>query len=415
MKQVVIAGGGVVGISCALSLQSAGHRVTVLEPGPVGEGASWASCGCIAVGEVVPLSQPGMLLKVPGWLLDPEAPLSLRPSSLPGLLPWFTRFTANSLPARMRAISADLARMTFAATGDFKAQLADIGAPDLLVERPVLKLFDDDRDKATMGAAFGLARELGCTIDEITGRDAHDMEPAIAADFKSAAVLRDWSYVTNPKRLVELLLQAFVQRGGTVVTQACTGFERDDARVTGVIAADGTVLPADEVVISAGTQSVTLARRLGIPLQLEGVMGYSTGLQDPGVELKHTVFYPSGGFGITPYENELAVAGTVEFAGLTAEPRWRRADVLVKRAHRVLPGLQTGHRVRRMGRRPFTPDTRPIIGRTGKLANVTLATGHGQLGLTLGATTGRLVTDIIAGQPTESWLSAFGPDRFRSR
>ncbi|KIC11990.1 amino acid dehydrogenase [Leisingera sp. ANG-M1] len=414
MKRVVIAGGGVVGISCALALQAEGHSVTVLEPGPVGEGASWASCGCIAVGEVVPLSQPGMLMKVPGWLLDPEAPLSLRPASALGLLPWFARFTANSIPSRMRAIATDLARLTFAATADFKAQLEDIGAPELLMERPVIKLFDDERDKATMGAAFDLACELGCTIDDISGQEAHEIDPAIAADFKYASVLRDWSFVTDPKRLVQVLMETFVQRGGTVLPKACAGFERDGARLTHVLAAGGGRLAADEVVIAAGTASKGLARQLGVRLQLEGVIGYSTALLDPGVDLKHTVFYPSGGFGITPYDDALAVAGTVEFAGLDAAPKWRRADVLVSRARRVLPGLQTERRERRMGRRPFTPDTRPVIGRSGKLANLCFATGHGQLGLTLGATTGRLVADVIAGRPQEPGISAFGPDRFSS-
>ena len=412
MTQVVVIGGGVVGISCALSLQAEGHEVTVVEPGPVGEGASWASCGCIAVGEIVPLSQPGMLMKVPGWLIHPEAPLSLRPTSLPGLMPWFARFTANARPSKMRAIAADLARLTFAATADFKAQLADIGAPELLVERPVLKLFDDERDRATMGAAFDLARELGCTIDEITGQEAHEIAPAIAPDFKYAAVLRDWSFVTDPKRLVEALHQAFAKRGGTVVQAAATGFSRETRQVRAVTLSDGRNLPADEVILAAGTHSRALAKALGVPIRMEGVAGYSTALSDPGVDLSHTVFYPKGGFGMTPYEDALAVAGTIEFAGLDAAPNWNRADVLVKRAHRVLPGLRTDKAERRMGRRPFTPDTRPIIGRSARLANVTFATGHGQLGLTLGATTGRLVADEIAGRPLQIDTQAFSPDRF---
>lgn len=412
MNRVIVIGGGVVGLSCALALQKDGHEVTVLEPGPLGEGASWASCGCIAVGEVVPLSQPGMLMKVPGWLIDPEAPLSLRPSSLPGLLPWFARFTANSLPKRMRAIAADLASLTFQATGDFKAQLADIGQPDLLIERPVLKLFDGDSDKATMGGAFDLARELGCTIDEISGQEAQEMEPAIAGDFKYAAVLRDWSHVADPKLLVEKLAAAFQSRGGSLLPAAGAGFARDGSQVRSVITSDGQSLPADEVVIAAGTASKALAKELGIALPIAGLAGYSTALADSGTDLKHTVFYPKGGFGMTPYRDALAVAGTVEFAGLDAVPDWRRAKVLVKRAHRVLPGLQTGNAERRMGRRPFTPDTRPIIGRAAKLANVSLATGHGQLGLTLGATTGRLIADLLAGRPAATDLSPFAPDRF---
>jgi D-amino-acid dehydrogenase len=185
MAKVVVVGGGVVGISCALALQADGHAVSVVEP--VGEGASWASCGCIAIGEIVPLSQPGMLMKVPGWLLDPEAPLALRTSSALRVLPWFARFTANARRARMWAIAVDLARLTFAATDDFKAQLADIGRPELLVEKPVIKLFDDDSDRATMAAAFELARELGCSIEDIPGPAAHEIDPAIAPDFKHAA------------------------------------------------------------------------------------------------------------------------------------------------------------------------------------------------------------------------------------
>ena len=141
-------------------------------------------------------------------------------------------------------------------------------------------------------------------------------------------------------------------------------------------------------------------------------MGYWSGVSDPGVDLKHTVFYPAGGFGITPYENTLAVAGTIEIASQNAQPNWRRADILVDRARRVLPGLKSDRVARRMGRRPFLPDTRPAIGRTKAYKNLILATGHGQLGVTLAATTGRLVSDIVANRHQNADLSAFSPDRF---
>ena len=409
---IVVIGGGVVGISCALALQADGRDVTVVDPGPVGQGASWASCGCIAVGEVVPLSQPGMLRQVPKWLLNPEAPLAMRPATALRMLPWFARFTANARQAPMRAIASDLAQLTFQATADFKDQMAVYGIHDMLIERPVLKLFDSDKDRATMTAAFDLAREMGCTIDEITGAEAHEMEPAIARDFKHAAVLRDWSHVADCVRLVQALTHAFQSRGGHRIAAQAIGFERQDRTVTQVRVSNQAPISAREVVIACGTASKGLAKDLGIALPVEGLMGYWTGLPDHGTGLNHTVFYPAGGFGMTPHETALAVAGTVEIAGPKARAKWRRADVLVKRARRVLPGLNTDNAERRMGRRPFTPDTRPVIGRTARFANVTFATGHGQLGVTLGATTGRLVADILAGRATNTDLSAFTPDRF---
>ncbi|MEO0773867.1 MAG: FAD-binding oxidoreductase [Pseudomonadota bacterium] len=409
---VVVIGGGVVGISTALALQDDGREVTVIEPGPVGQGASWASCGCIAVGEVVPLSQPGMLRQVPKWLLNPDAPLAIRPATALRMLPWLARFTANARAAPMRAIASDLAQLTFQATGDFKDQMARCGIRDMLVERPVMKLFDGDADRASMADAFALARDMGCTIDEVSGAEAHEMEPAIAPDFKHAAILRDWSHIGDCVRLVRELTESFVARGGTVIAARATGFERVDKTVTKVQLNGAPPLDAREVVIACGTASKSLARQLGLALPVEGLMGYWTGLPDHGTGLTHTVFYPKGGFGMTPHEGLLAVAGTVEIAGERAAPKWRRADVLVKHAHRVLPGLNTTGAERRMGRRPFTPDTRPIIGRTKAYKNVIFATGHGQLGVTLGATTGRLVADILAGRPSNTDLACFSPDRF---
>ncbi|MEX0277054.1 MAG: NAD(P)/FAD-dependent oxidoreductase [Ruegeria sp.] len=412
MASIAVVGGGVVGISCALALQADGHEVTVIEPGPIGEGASWASCGCIAVGEIVPLSQPGMLMKVPGWLLQPQAPLTLRPASALRVLPWFLRFAANARQSRMRAIAEDLARLTFAATEDFKAQIADIGRPELLVERPVIKLFEDAQDRALMTAALDLARDLGCRIEDVTGAEAHEIDPAIASDFHSAALLRDWSFVTDPVLLVRELHGAFRNRGGQVVSGAAVDFDREGQTISTVRLSDGRVYEADEFVIAAGIHSRRLSDRLGVPLQIEGVIGYSTALRDCNVDLGHTVFYAKGGFGMTPYEDALAVAGTIEFASSDAKPNWKRADILVDHARRVLPGLRTNRAERRMGRRPLTPDTRPIIGRSKRLPNVTFATGHGQLGLTLAATTARVVAGEFAGRATNFDLSPFSPDRF---
>jgi D-amino-acid dehydrogenase len=167
-----------------------------------------------------------------------------------------------------------------------------------------------------------------------------------------------------------------------------------------------------QIVVAAGAWTKALVADIGLRLKLEGVIGYQKSFKSPGIEIHHALVYARGGFGITPYESGLAIGGSIEFAGLNATPNWNRADVLVKKARRVLPDLCTSNAKKRIGRRPSTPDTKPIIGRVSKLANVIIATGHGQLGLTLGATTARLVADIVALRKPSINLTAYRPDRF---
>jgi D-amino-acid dehydrogenase len=409
VSRIVVIGGGIVGIACALELLDDGHAVTVLEPGTPGEGASWASCGSIAVSEVVPLSKPGTFARIPGWMLDPLGPLTLRPSSLLPILPWFARFAANARPARVEAIARELSVLGLAALDDTERLLARHGLKGLLGSRPVIELYDRREELAHERRFHDLRRSLGFVIDEISGAEAREMEPGIAGDFACATVFRDWRSVVDPKRLVAQMHRAFRERGGIVLPVGATTIVRDSGAVTGVRTAAGETLHADTIILAAGAASRDFARGLGAALPIEGVIGYQTSLTDPGIEVNHALVYAKGGFGITPYDSGLAVAGSIEFARIDAAPNWNRADVLVQKARRVLPGLRTERAERR---RPLTPDTKPVIGRLPTAREVICATGHGQLGVTLAATTAQHVRDLVAGRRPNVDLSPFAPDRF---
>ncbi|WP_299627034.1 FAD-binding oxidoreductase [Pelagibius sp.] len=412
MAKIVVVGGGVVGISCALSLQADGHDVVVLDPGEPGEGASRASCGSIAVSEVVPLSKPGTLRLAPKWLLDPKGPLALRPASLLAVLPWFLRFAGNARGDRIRSISRDIALLTAHAVSDTEDFLDRYGLRSLLREVPVIQLFDSKEELEKERGYLDLRRDLGFQIDVVSGNEAAELEPALAKDFAAAAVLRDWRSVVDPKRYVVELHKAFAARGGEVRRLKGTGFNRQERQARAVRTQSGEAVTGDAFVIAAGAASKDLVSDLGFTIQLAGVIGYQSLLKAPGIDQTHALIYGKGGFGITPYESGLAVAGSVEFASASAAPDWRRADILVERARRVLPGLTARSAERYFGRRPLTPDTKPIIGRAPTADNVVVATGHGQLGLTLAATTGRLVRDLVANRRSNVNLSAYRADRF---
>ncbi|MEH6360024.1 MAG: FAD-binding oxidoreductase [Amylibacter sp.] len=412
MADIIVIGGGVVGISCALELQSDGHKVTVIDRDPAGEGACWASCGSIAVSEVIPLSKPGTLLHAPKWLIDPTGPLTLRAGSVLSVLPWFLRFAANSRMSRIKSISADISALTLTALADTEHLLAKYKLDNLLRKTPVIEVYDSQKELEHEREFHDLRRALGFQIEEISGDEAAEMEPSIAKDFACATVFHDWRSVVDTKRYVLELHKAFSQNGGQVLHGEVIDFTRDGEKITGVKTKTGDVFSGDQIVVSAGAWSKILAKAVDLNLLLEGVIGYQTSLETPGVDVTHGLIYAKGGFGITPYESGLAIAGSIEFAGLSAQPNWKRADILVEKAKRVLPGLQTTGAQKRIGRRPLTPDTKPIIGRAPKAQNVIFATGHGQLGLTLGATTARLVVGIVSNRTPNIDMSAYRPDRF---
>ncbi len=411
-KNIVVLGGGIVGVCCALQLQRAGYTVRIVERNPPGEGAAQASCGYIAASEVIPLSKPGLLRKAPGWLFDPSGPLTIRQSSLMGLLPWFLRFAGNTRPSRISQISHDLSRLTSRAMVDYRELLGQFGLSDLIQTNPVIELYETEKDFDRARPDHEMRRALGFQVDEISGLQAAEREPEIAKDFAKAVVFSDWRSIVDSERFVTAMTDAFVSGGGSITMAEASHILFEGSMATGISLAGGEKIEADIVILCAGAWTKQLTAPLGSKLRIEGVCGYQTLFADPGVSLAHGVIYAKGGFGITPYESGLAISGTIEFANLDAEPDWRRADILVKKSRRILPKLQTTNGIRRMGRRPLTPDTLPIIDRLPNFENIFVATGHGQLGVTLAATTGKLIADLVSGHPGDMDMAAYRASRF---
>ena len=411
-QQVVVIGGGVIGISCALALLREGYRVTLVDRDLPGESATAASCGSMAVSEVIPLSRPGILRKAPGWLFAPAGPLSIRTGSMFRLLPWLLRFSANARPHRVRQISQGLTQLTATALDDWDELLSSLELTRLIRKRPVLELYDSESELQAERAYHEQRRALGFQIDEISGHEAAEIEPAIARNFAKAVVFGNWRSIVDGARFLIDLTKAFANRGGTVMQAEVTGFDRQGGAIRGVTLSSGKILNADLFVVAAGAWSNQLATELGSDIMVEGVIGYQTTITDPGFSMEHAVIYPKGGSGITPYESGLAIGGTVEFADLSTKPNWRRADILVEQSMRVLPKLKKSAGSRRIGRRPMTPDTLPIIDRAPAAPNVLIVTGHGQLGLTTGATTGKLVAALAANKTTKIDLKPYRINRF---
>jgi glycine/D-amino acid oxidase-like deaminating enzyme len=415
-KSVVVVGAGIVGIATAYYLVREGAAVTVVDRAPEGDKASFGNAGGIAVTEIVPASVPGVAWRVPGWLLDPLGPLAVRPAHALKLIPWLWRFSQAGTPKQVSRIASALSALNNRVYADLRPMLAETGLSGELNERGALTVYESEQGFRSDAEEWTLKRDRGIAINNLTGEQARDMEPALGTIVHRAVFTPQWSHINDPKRLVDSLREWLRIHGVTFVTGDVIDISDPGGGTPQVNLqvnmADGRSIAAKNVVVAAGAWSGELAQRLGDRVLLESERGYNTTLPDPGVTLSREVIFAERKFVATPLSCGLRIGGAAEFGGLHAEPNFKRSQALVTLATRYLPGLKLRGGTNWAGHRPATPDSLPVIGASPRHGQVFYAFGHGHLGLTQAATTGRLISNLIRGEPTPIDLSPYSIRRF---
>ena len=396
----VVVGAGIIGTAIAHDLQRRGRQVVLVDRDAPGKGASYGNMASIAVTEFMPASRPSVWKQIPGWMLDPEGPVRVRPSYMPKLVPWFLRFIAASRPSKLRALEAEGAALCSRALGDTLDLLRETGLTDQISDEGCLSLYADEAEFKADRQHIEILERFGFP-HEVIGRQAiKALEPVLSDKIGMAVLFPQNRSIKDPYKLVLALAERFVGLGGRIEHGEVVGFARSDA-MREVVLKDGRRMPADEVVICAGAFSAKLAKDLGEPIPLETERGYHTQIMTPGISMKHSIIWPAKAFMVTPTAGGIRVGGTVEMAGLEAAPDYRRSKVTVKRAKEALPNLACEDFTEWMGHRPALPDTIPILSASPRTKGLFYATGHGHLGLTYAATTARLMGELITrGKPS---------------
>lgn len=409
-----IIGAGIVGISTAAFLQREGYAVTVVDRLPPGEGCSFGNAGGIAFAEIMPTVHTGMLTKIPGWLMDPLGPLTIRWPYLPRALPWFLSAMRNASPKRVAAITKARADLGLRAVSDLESLLKQADGNNLLVHRETLRLFDNEQQFNSEAHERAVKAEHGFPVETYSGDQAREMEPAIGTNISHAASTGGWIFVTNPERVVKTIAMQVAKDGGTILQDEVQRIETQNGEAKTLHLSSGRTLALDKLIVCAGAYSKHWAKQLGDRVMLEAERGYHITLPNPGIKLSRSITYARTPGAATPMEMGLRLAGTDEFAGLDAAPNYKRADALWHVFKRALPGLNApdARATRWMGRRPGTPDSLPVLGPSMTTSNVYYNFGHSHMGLTWGPTTGRLLSEMIAGKPSNMDLGPYRADRF---
>jgi D-amino-acid dehydrogenase len=409
---IVVIGAGIVGLAIAYHLRRDGIDVVVIDRDPEGDKASFGNAGGIAVTEIVPASIPGLAWRLPGWLLDPLGPLSVRPAHAPRLLPWLRRFAKVGTPEQMARIASALATLNHRVYDDLVPMLAETGLSNELVRKGALTVYETENGFQRDADAWMMKRANGIAVEDLTAADARRLEPALGNIVRRAVFTPQWSHVRDPKRLVDALRTWLVGRGVTIVTGRVRDIVAAGAHRVTIELDDGGSMSGAKAVVAAGAWSGLLARRLGDPVLLESERGYNTTLPDPGIVIDREIIFAERKFVATPLSCGLRIGGAAEFGGLEAVANFKRSRALVKLAARYLPALETAGGTAWAGHRPATPDSLPVIGPSPRHPNVFYAFGHGHLGLTQAAPTGRLIADLIGRKPATIDMSPYSIARF---
>jgi D-amino-acid dehydrogenase len=408
---VAIIGAGIIGIAAACHLTQEGHRVLLIDRDEPARGASFGNAGGFAYSDVMPLASPGIMRKAPRWLLDPLGPLAVPPAYLPRIAPWLLRFWRASRPDRVRAsmvAQAALMRLARAAMDDLVAR-AGLGA--MVRSDGALELYESEAEWQAALPGWEARAKEGVAHEHVRGEAMAALQPGLAPGFVAGTFVPGWKTVEDPYAFALALLDHARHHGAVVHRGEAVAVEPDAGRLR-IRLRDGGQVGARHVVIAGGAWSRPLARGVGEDVPLETERGYNTTLPPGAFDLRRQLTFGGHGFVVTPIAGGVRVGGAVELGGLARPPDYRRSAVMLAKAQRFLPGLRAEGGREWMGFRPSLPDSLPVIGPARRDPRVILAFGHGHLGLTQSAATGRLVADLVAGRPPATDLAPFRADRF---
>ena len=413
---ILVVGGGVIGLACGLALQTAGRQVRVLETGTTGCGSSHGNCGTITPSHAAPLPAPGTLARALRWMLTPDAPLYLQPRWDPALWAWLARFALRCNQRDwLRALQARAAILEEA-----RRLLPDwverFGLDCEFATGGTDYVFRDAGDLDAFRHELTVLAEHGIRSEVIEGAAYLRQEPAVREGIAGVVHFPGDAHL-RPDRYVDGLARALRAAGGEIVEQCAVQALADDGDRLRVETTGGTHRARD-VLVATGAWSPRLARALSpalAPLRkaMQPGKGYSITYDRPARVPRRPLVLRERSVCVTAWESGYRLGSTMEFSGFDASLNRRRLDALERGAREYLhDAVGPAKREEWFGWRPMSCDDLPILGAVPGQRHLWLATGHGMLGVSMSTATAQLLADLILGRAPAIDPAPYRVDRF---
>lgn len=414
--KVTIIGGGIIGLSSAWYLRASGHDVTVIDKTDMRSNCSYGNAGYVCPSHFVPLATPGIVKQGLKWMLDSKSPFYVQPRLNTALIDWGLKFMRAATPAKVEAAAIPLRDIALLSQGLYE-QWAGLPEFNFAYEhKGLLEIFQTPAGAEHAKHMVEKAHELGLydtrLLDEA---ELQALEPQTRINGRGAVWFRCDAHL-YPNKLMQQLIASLEEKGVVLITGAeVDGFEHRGGRITHVRTGDA-FYETDEVIIASGSWSRELAARMQVKIPLVAGRGYSVTLENSPYHINYPAVLVEGRAALTPMDgNKIRFGGTMEITSTRTPPRMNRVEGLLAAVKRFYPEFDVPMPPEEKiwyGFRPCSADGLPYIGRAKKWNNVVIATGHAMLGLSLGAGTGKLVTEIVNGEPLSMDIKPFDPNRY---
>lgn len=411
-KNCIIIGGGIIGLCTAYYLEKEGHQVTVIDQSNMDGGASYVNAGYISPSHFIPLSAPGVVKKGIQWMFDPASPFYVKPRTDVDFLRWAWAFNKSCNPAHVKRavpVIRDISVMSHELYDEMKKEE---GFDFHFEKKGLLMLCQTEKMMEQEIKLVELAKEVDLEAEVLDREKLGILEPNVKLNVVGGTLYKCDSH-TTPHEFMANMKTHLLSKGVSILSnEKVIDIDLKDQVIEGV-KTERKTYKGDEYVLSAGSWTGLVAKKLGMNLLLQAGKGYrinvarETGISYPAIlaEAKAAV---------TPMNGFTRFAGTMEIAGISDGVNKVRIEAIAKAAASYYPGVIINEEEKKnasSGLRPLSPDGLPYIGRSVKCKNLTIATGHAMMGWTMATGTGKLVSEIISEKGSSMSLEAFSPDR----
>ena len=386
MNKIAVIGAGIIGVCIAYFLRKNGHEVILYDQNKPGTQTSFGNAGLFAKHECVTANSPQLWKNLPSMLLSKNSPLVIDWIYVFTHLPWVVRFLRNCTHARAEHIAQSLSSFSSHAGLAYEEIFNEVDVSEYIVHKEPIYLYESKELFEKDQYAFNLRKKHNVHFDIISKEDIAKMEPSLEPIYYKGIVFRGENFTRSPIQITQKIFDYFINNGGHfLLTKVDSIFKNGDSLF---IRSKEQEHQVDKIVIAAGVWSNELAKTIGDNFPLDTERGYHIIFENNESLLTRSVGWAKTGFYITPMEDGIRAAGTVEIAGLKKPMNKKILTMIEETSRSILPQLGK-IKSKWMGFRPTLPDSLPVIGESKKCKNVYYAFGHQHLGTFVSCSNGK--------------------------